>query len=115
VKIPVLGLIENMSYFVCDGCDKKHFLFDHGGAQAAAETMEIPFLGELPLVMDVRECGDRGMPIVEAMPESPIAIAFTAIALDLAKRIVILNEEGEALADKTGPSKAARRSLPVVG
>ncbi len=115
VKIPVLGLVENMSYFVCDGCDKKHFLFDHGGAKAAAEQMDIPFLGELPLVPAVRECGDRGMPIVEAEPESPTAAAFVDLARDLAERIVALNAVAEAEAEKAGPSKAAKRSLPVIG
>ena len=115
VKIPVLGLVENMSYFVCDGCDKKHYLFDHGGARAAAERMEIPFLGELPLVTDVRECGDKGMPVVEAMPESAIAASFAAFAKDLAERIAVLNAAAEIEADKIGPSKAAKRSLPVVG
>jgi len=114
VKIPILGLVENMAYFVCDGCDKKHFLFDHGGARAAAGEMEIPFLGELPLLTAVRECGDKGMPIVEAMPESAVAGAFLDLARDLAERIVVLNAAGEAEAEKTGPSKAARRSLPVV-
>lgn len=115
VKVPILGLVENMSYFVCDGCDKRHHLFDHGGARAAAEKLGIEFLAELPLVPAVRDAGDRGMPIVEAEPESPAAQAFVALAQKVAGIVSVLNVETAAKAEADGPSKAARRSLPVIG
>ncbi len=115
VKVPILGLIENMSYFVCDGCDKRHHLFDHGGAKAAAERLGIDFLGELPIVPAVRDAGDRGMPIVEAEPESETAHAFVALARTLAGKISVLNAENAAREAATGASPAAKRSLPVIG
>jgi len=115
VKIPILGLIENMSYFVCDGCDKKHFIFDHGGAKASAEAMGIEFLGEIPLTPAVRISGDQGTPIALAEPDSPVGQAFIELGRTLAGKISVANAAAEELAEKTGPSKAARRSLPIIG
>lgn len=62
VKIPILGVIENMSFFICDGCDKRHEIFTHGGAKKTAEQMKLKFLGEVPLQNDLREGSDRGIP-----------------------------------------------------
>jgi len=115
VKIPVLGLIENMSYFVCDGCDKKHFIFDHGGAKRAAERMEMAFLGEIPITPAVRIGGDQGRPVVQAEPDSPVGQAFVGLARTLAAKISVLNAEAEIRAEQSGRSKAARRSLPILG
>ena len=114
VQIPVLGLIENMSYFVCDGCDKKHFIFSSGGAKKAAETMRIPFLGELPLLGAVRAAGDAGTPIVVAEPESDVARTFVGLARMLAGGISVLNSEAEAREQSKGRSKAGGRSLPII-
>ncbi|RAI00206.1 sodium:proton antiporter [Acuticoccus sediminis] len=77
---PILGLIENMSAFVCDGCGKVHHPFGHGGAKAEAEKLGVPFLGEIPLDLDIRVAGDGGAPIVVLKPESPQAEAFFAVA-----------------------------------
>jgi ATP-binding protein involved in chromosome partitioning len=79
LEIPVLGIVENMSHFVCDGCGKVHEIFARGGAKRAAEEMEIPFLGEIPLTPAVREGGDAGRPAA-AVPGSPAAAAFESIA-----------------------------------
>ena len=114
VQIPILGLIENMSYFVCDGCDKKHFIFDHGGAKRAADQMRVPFLGELPLTLAVRAAGDHGRPIVMAEPDSEVAETFVAIARTLAGAISVRNMEAATKAASSGRSKAAGRALPII-
>ena len=115
VNIPVLGLVENMSYFLCDGCDKKHYIFNTGGAKKAAEQMRIPFLGELPLETAVRAAGDSGKPVVIAEPESDVARTFVGLGRMLAGGISVLNAEAEQRAQSKGRSKAAGRSLPIIG
>ena len=80
VNVPILGLVENMSYFICDGCGKRHHIFAHGGARAESAKLGVPFLGEIPLDAMIRERADSGMPIVIADPDSPQADAYRAIA-----------------------------------
>ncbi|RMF12438.1 MAG: MRP family ATP-binding protein [Candidatus Dadabacteria bacterium] len=80
VDVPTLGIIENMSYFVCDNCDKRHELFSHGGGRQAAEERGLPFLGELPLDPTIASGSDAGKPIVVDQPSSPQADAFHDIA-----------------------------------
>ena len=80
VHAPVLGVIENMSYHLCSGCGHRAELFGHGGGAAMAQQFHIPFLGEIPLVRDIREAGDTGVPIVVAQREHPQSQAFRAIA-----------------------------------
>ncbi len=80
VDVPVLGVIENMSYFVCPHCGGRSDIFTHGGARRAAEGMGVPFLGEIPLDMAIREGADGGRPIVAADPDGPHAAAYRAIA-----------------------------------
>jgi ATP-binding protein involved in chromosome partitioning len=89
LKAPILGILENMSYFICDNCDTRHDIFSHGGARKVAEQYEVPFLGEIPLAMDIRESSDAGVPVVALKPESPQAIAFTDVAKALAAQISI--------------------------
>jgi ATP-binding protein involved in chromosome partitioning len=84
VSVPVLGIVENMSSFVCPHCHKETAIFDKGGARLAAERMGIRFLGEIPLDLAVRESGDAGVPIVAGSPDSPQAAAFLAIAREVA-------------------------------
>ncbi len=79
-SVPVLGLVENMSYFVCPHCHERSEIFGHGGAKAEAARLGCDFLGEVPLQLDVRTASDSGTPIVAAAPESPAAQAFAAIA-----------------------------------
>ncbi len=78
--VPVLGLIENMSTFSCPNCGHTTELFGHGGARREAEALGIPFLGEVPLLLDIRVTADAGTPICAAAPDSPAAQAFAAIA-----------------------------------
>ena len=76
----IAGLVENMSYHVCPCCGDKRYLFGSGGGRRMAENYKIPFLGEIPLVRDVRQCGDEGSPIVVREPQSESARAFLSIA-----------------------------------
>ena len=80
VDVPVLGLIENMSYFACPHCGQRSDIFSHGGARRAADEMGVDFLGDIPLHMAIREGADGGRPIVVADPEGTHAQAYRAIA-----------------------------------
>jgi ATP-binding protein involved in chromosome partitioning len=84
VSIPILGIVENMSSFVCPHCRKETPIFDHGGARTAAEKMGIRFLGEIPIDLAIRQGGDQGVPIVAGQPDSPQAQAFLAVARSVA-------------------------------
>ncbi|NOZ65018.1 MAG: iron-sulfur cluster carrier protein ApbC [Alphaproteobacteria bacterium] len=79
----VFGIVENMSYFLCPSCGERSDIFGHGGAREIAAKLEIDFLGEIPLHMDIRETSDSGTPIVVHNPDSP----HTAIYLDIARKI----------------------------
>jgi ATP-binding protein involved in chromosome partitioning len=89
VNIPVLGILENMSSFICPHCRQETAIFDHGGARAAAEKMGIRFLGEIPLDLAIREGGDRGVPVVEAVPDGPQAKAFLEAAMQVAGAVSV--------------------------
>ena len=78
--VPILGLVENMSYFVAPDTGARYDIFGHGGAKSAAESMGLDFLGEIPLVMAVRESSDAGRPVVATSPNSPEAQAFRTVA-----------------------------------
>ena len=78
--VPVLGLIENMSTFTCPHCSRTTELFGHGGARLEAEALGVPFLGEIPLLLDIRTTSDAGTPITAQAPDSPAAQAYAAIA-----------------------------------
>ena len=80
VGVPILGLIENMSYFVCDDCGKRHDIFAHGGARTEAAKLGVPFLGEIPLDAVIRERSDQGLPVVVTDPDGPRAQGYRAIA-----------------------------------
>jgi ATP-binding protein involved in chromosome partitioning len=83
VDVPVLGFIENMSYFLCPHCGERSDIFSHGGAKAEAEKLGVEFLGELPLDIAIRETSDGGNPIVVAEPSSKYAETYRAIAARL--------------------------------
>jgi ATP-binding protein involved in chromosome partitioning len=87
VAIPVFGVIENMSVFCCPNCGHRAEIFGHGGARAEAARLGQPFLGEIPLLMDVRSMSDAGTPIVAAAPSSEAAQGFMRIAEGLAERL----------------------------
>jgi ATP-binding protein involved in chromosome partitioning len=80
VRVPVLGIVENMSYFSCPDCGQRSDIFGHGGAAAEAVRIGVPFLGEIPLLLAIRQTGDDGTPVVACDPDGPAAAAFAAIA-----------------------------------
>jgi ATP-binding protein involved in chromosome partitioning len=84
VSIPILGLVENMSAFICPHCQHETAIFDKGGAKHAAERMGIRFLGEVPIDLAIRQGGDQGVPICAGAPESPQARAFFEVARNVA-------------------------------
>ncbi len=92
VNVPLLGVVENMSYFVCPHCGGRSDIFAHGGARHEAEAQGTPFLGEIPLDLKIRETSDGGTPIVASAPESPQAKAY----LDLAVRVRASLYEGQS-------------------
>ncbi|MCK1654649.1 Mrp/NBP35 family ATP-binding protein [Bradyrhizobium sp. 149] len=80
VNVPVLGIVENMSYFQCPHCGTKSDIFGHGGARHEAEKLGVPFLGEVPLHMAIRATSDAGTPVVDSEPDGPHAAIYRAIA-----------------------------------
>ncbi|MHB1303001.1 MAG: Mrp/NBP35 family ATP-binding protein [Acidiphilium sp.] len=85
VRVPILGIVENMSFFCCPNCGTRSEIFGHGGARAEAERMSVPFLGEVPLLPAIRETSDAGTPIAVSAPESEAARAFMAVAEAVAR------------------------------
>jgi ATP-binding protein involved in chromosome partitioning len=83
VNVPVLGLIENMSYFVCPGDGHRYDIFGSGGGEREAKRLRVPLLGQIPIDIATREAGDRGMPIVGQDETSPVTVAFNRIAQKL--------------------------------
>jgi ATP-binding protein involved in chromosome partitioning len=89
LNVTPLGLIENMSWFVCSECGHEHHVFGHGGAERAARRLGVPFLGALPLAEEIRVESDSGAPIVVSRPDSPAARAFADVASQIAARTSI--------------------------
>jgi ATP-binding protein involved in chromosome partitioning len=87
VNVPVLGIIENMSYYICKHCGEREEIFGHGGGRKTAEMLGVPFLGEIPLDGKVVVGGDSGQPIVIAHPDSPAAQAFRDLAASVIKQM----------------------------
>jgi len=110
VKVPVLGIVENMSYFVCDGCDKQHDIFRRGGGRATAQELGVPFLGEVPLETAVPLSGDEGTPIVRRAPNSAAAMAFRHIAREVARGLAVRSMEAEAAGATHGDLTMAWKS-----
>ena len=79
-EVPVLGIVENMSYFLCPHCGERSDIFGHGGAESEAARIGVPFLGGVPLDMAVRETSDAGTPVVVSAPDSGVAMAYRGIA-----------------------------------
>ena len=100
VNVPVLGIVENMSTFICPKCGERSDIFGHGGARREAERLGVPFLGEVPLVMAIRETSDAGLPIVATQPDGPHAAAYRAIA--------------ERVRDQLGVVGASRQAPKIV-
>ncbi len=95
-QVPILGVVENMSMFICPDCGSSHAIFGHGGARETAEKLGAPFLGEIPLVPRIRETSDAGQPVSVSVPDGPEANAF----LDLAKKVAASLETASKPAPK---------------
>jgi ATP-binding protein involved in chromosome partitioning len=107
LQIPILGVVENMSFFI-DSAGVRHELFGAGGGQKIAEFAEAPLLGQVPLHPGIREWGDGGTPIVQAAPEHPASLAFVQIADALAERIALesfVRGGGKKAPDAEGPRR----------
>ena len=100
MDVPILGLVENMSYFTCPDCDGRSDIFGHGGAQMAAKELGLDFLGEIPLDLAIRETADAGTPIVVAAPDSAVAGAYFRIVDQVLEKIA---------ANKSNPAQKAPR------
>jgi ATP-binding protein involved in chromosome partitioning len=100
VDVPVLGIIENMSYFLCPHCGHRSDIFSHGGARREAERLGTDFLGEVPLDMAIRETSDDGRPITVSQPDSPYAQTFRAIAARIWEKV---SGETESPARRAAP------------
>jgi ATP-binding protein involved in chromosome partitioning len=94
LEVPILGFVENMSYFVCSHCGERTEIFGFGGAEEAARRLDHPFLGRVPIDPEIRIGGDRGMPIVTSLPESPQSAAFRELASNVAARVSTLALSG---------------------
>lgn len=101
LEVPVLGVVENMSYFLCPHCGERTDIFDHGGAHRMADKMEVPFLGEIPLDPKIRLGGDTGLPVSITEPDSALGQAFKNVAQQVAAKVSVLNAQaaqGELIA-----------------
>ena len=90
VDVPILGIVENMSEFICPHCGESTDIFSHGGGEKTSKRYKVPFLGTIPIDLKIRECGDAGKPIVEAHPDSKEAKAFIHISELVAAKISVL-------------------------
>ncbi len=87
VNVPVLGIVENMSYFQCPNCGTRSDIFGHGGARLEAEKLGVPFLGEVPLHMSIRATSDAGTPVVDSEPDGPHAAIYRAIGQKIREQL----------------------------
>ena len=90
LNVPIIGVVENMSHFICPNCDEKHYIFGEGGAKKISEQFNMPFLGEIPLNSGIMSGSDLGKPIMITNPDSPSAVAFRASAKNIAAQCSIL-------------------------
>jgi ATP-binding protein involved in chromosome partitioning len=89
VAVPVLGVIENMSYFIAPDTGNRYEIFGRGGGQKLCDEYGLNFLGQVPMGMEVREGGDNGVPVVVAFPDSPQSAAFRTVAEEVARHVSI--------------------------
>lgn len=114
VNIPILGVVENESYFICDKCDTRHEIFGKGGGMKIADMAKAPLIGQIPIDKACRQAGDSGIPVVQGSPDSPSAKALTEVAQKLAARIATHHAERGATViaiDRTG---GQQKHLPVI-
>lgn len=103
LKIPVLGLIENMSYFVCPNCQHESDIFGRGGGERTAKEMDVPFLGRIPIYEPIRQGSDSGQPLVISDPDSPVARAFFLAAEQLAAQVSIASYQKPVISETPAP------------
>ncbi|HUE75882.1 MAG TPA: Mrp/NBP35 family ATP-binding protein [Chloroflexota bacterium] len=101
LEVPIIGVVENMSFFICPCCNERTEIFSHGGGRRTAERLKIEFLGEVPLATAVREGGDTGTPILVLDPGSPAAVAFREVTGNAAARVSVL-QRARATEDAKG-------------
>lgn len=94
IGVPVLGIVENMSYYICEKCGHRADIFGHAGAAKTAERYGVDFLGEIPLHYDIRVNADAGTPIVQSAPDSPYALAYKQIAAKIALKLGLAADKG---------------------
>lgn len=115
VDIPILGVVENQSWFVCDGCDKRHEIFGKGGGQKVAEMADAPVIGQIPMDSACRKAGDDGTPVVLSAPDSPSGLALFATAEALVARIAQFKlDQGQVAPIEIDRSGGQNRRLPVI-
>ncbi|MEM7301288.1 MAG: Mrp/NBP35 family ATP-binding protein [Pseudomonadota bacterium] len=96
VEVPILGIVENMSTFICPKCGERSDIFGHGGARQEAERLGVPFLGEVPLHMDIRSHSDGGTPVTVSQPDGPHAVIYNEIASQMLLRLEAEKEGTQA-------------------
>lgn len=112
LNVPIIGVVENMSHFICPNCSEKHYIFGDGGAKKISEQFKMPFLGEIPLNSGIMSGSDLGKPIMITNPDSPSAAAFRASAKNIAAQCSILaaklqqEMESEGAADDSAKDSA---------
>ncbi len=106
LNVPILGMVENMSYFLCPHCNQRTDIFGHGGAAEMAEEIGTPLLGEIPLDPVIRTGGDSGRPVLVDNPESPLAAVFREIGSRLAAAVSVRNLQEERVKTKAEPSRS---------
>ena len=107
LNIQILGVVENESYFVCDGCNKKHAIFGTGGGQKVAEFANAPLIAQLPIDPQVRIWGDQGTPVSQAAPASTIGKAFAELAESVQAQVARIN------AERLGTLSISREGMPM--
>lgn len=112
VDVPILGVVENMSTFVCPKCGHEEHIFAYGGARSEAEKLGVPFLGEIPIDLSIREGGDSGVPVVVAHSDSPVGLAFRKLARDAAAAVSVSNLTARK-AERHEPARTGKE-LPMM-
>ncbi|KAF6243659.1 chromosome partitioning protein [Nitrosopumilus sp. b1] len=113
LNVPIIGVVENMSSFVCSKCDEKHYIFGEGGAKKISEQFKIPFIGEIPLNSGIMSGSDLGKPIMLTDPNSPSAQAFRSSAKNIAAQCSILAAKlQEEMASEAPQEKPVEENMP---
>ena len=112
LNVPIIGVVENMSHFICPNCSDKHYIFGEGGAKKISEQFNMPFLGEIPLNSGIMEGSDLGKPIMITNPDSPSAVSFRKSAKNIAAQcsIIAAKLQEEMAADNDGADNNSNTS-----